>query len=536
MQYKRFGVMLDCSRNAVLKVSQVKKMIDELVKLGYNTLELYTEDTYEIEDEPYFGYMRGRYTGAEIREIDVYAQEKGVELIPCIQTLAHLEGIFKHPAYASVRDTANILLIDEEKTYALIEKMFQSIAQNFTSRLVNIGMDEAHMVGLGRYLDKHGYQNRFELLSRHLQKVLAIAEKYGFKPHMWSDMFFRLANGGNYYVGETFEMPQEVIDSVPNGVDLVYWDYYHTKKADYDCNLAAHKKIGKPTWFAGGAWSWDGFAPHNRFSMETMRPAMESVREHGVENVLITMWGDNGGECSFFSLLPALYAIRQYADGNFDEAKIAEQFEKIFEVPFYDFMALDLPNQALQPDDENFLYQHRNPCKSLLYSDPFMGIKDKAYEKQGEIDWADYAATLARVGKKTKKYGYLFKTMQALCKTLVYKAGLGLKIRKAYKAKDRALLREAASDCGKAVVKLAAFQKCFYELWVKENKAFGWEIQDARLGGLRSRLLTCQKRLNAYMLGSLGKIEELEAELLPTWEGDTVSLNNYALNISWNNL
>ena len=47
--YKHFGVMLDCSRNAVLKTSTVKKWIDALQKMGYNTLELYTEDTFEVE-------------------------------------------------------------------------------------------------------------------------------------------------------------------------------------------------------------------------------------------------------------------------------------------------------------------------------------------------------------------------------------------------------------------------------------------------------------------------------------------------------
>ena len=58
--YQRFGAMLDCSRGAVLKVPTVKKLIDALQKMGYNALELYTEDTFEVEGEPYFGYLRGR--------------------------------------------------------------------------------------------------------------------------------------------------------------------------------------------------------------------------------------------------------------------------------------------------------------------------------------------------------------------------------------------------------------------------------------------------------------------------------------------
>ena len=87
--YEHFGVMLDMSRNAVMKVSRVKQMMDYLAKMGYNTLSLYCEDTYEIKSQPYFGYMRGSYTGMEIKEIDAYAKSKGIELVPCVQTLAH---------------------------------------------------------------------------------------------------------------------------------------------------------------------------------------------------------------------------------------------------------------------------------------------------------------------------------------------------------------------------------------------------------------------------------------------------------------
>ncbi len=74
MDHKHFGVMLDCSRNAVPKVSALKKFMDALQKMGYNTLELYGEDTYEVEGEPYLGYMRGRYSASEIKELDAYAQ------------------------------------------------------------------------------------------------------------------------------------------------------------------------------------------------------------------------------------------------------------------------------------------------------------------------------------------------------------------------------------------------------------------------------------------------------------------------------
>ena len=45
--------MLDMSRNAVMHVPALKNFIITLSDMGYNTLLLYTEDTYEIPGEPY---------------------------------------------------------------------------------------------------------------------------------------------------------------------------------------------------------------------------------------------------------------------------------------------------------------------------------------------------------------------------------------------------------------------------------------------------------------------------------------------------
>ena len=62
MEFKRLGIMLDMSRNAVMHVRALKEYISTLSDMGYNTLLLYTEDTYEIPGEPYFGHFRGRYS------------------------------------------------------------------------------------------------------------------------------------------------------------------------------------------------------------------------------------------------------------------------------------------------------------------------------------------------------------------------------------------------------------------------------------------------------------------------------------------
>ena len=113
MEKQYFGVMLDMSRNAVMKPEQVKKFAKIISGFGYNMIQLYTEDTYEVEGEPYFGYMRGRYTQAEIRDIVEYCETIGVEIVPCIQTLAHLNQIFRwRSVYYQINDCEDILLVE----------------------------------------------------------------------------------------------------------------------------------------------------------------------------------------------------------------------------------------------------------------------------------------------------------------------------------------------------------------------------------------------------------------------------------------
>ncbi|MDY2879776.1 MAG: hypothetical protein SOT34_02390, partial [Candidatus Borkfalkiaceae bacterium] len=122
------GIMIDCARNAVIRAEQAKKMIVVCALLGYNYFELYVEDCFEVDDEPCFGYMRGRFTKAELKDLDEFAALFGIELVPCIQTLAHLARIFFHwKEYTmKIQDKGDVLLVGEERTYRLIENMIRT--------------------------------------------------------------------------------------------------------------------------------------------------------------------------------------------------------------------------------------------------------------------------------------------------------------------------------------------------------------------------------------------------------------------------
>ncbi len=543
MDYKYFGVMICCSANGVVRVDRVKRLIDYLSMMDYNLLEICIDDIYKIEDEPYFGYLRGGYTKEELREMDEYAKSKGIKLVPCIQTLAHLTNLVKLPKYWDIVDVNDILLIDEPKTYELIEKMFKSLRNSLSTDVINIGMDEAHMVGLGKYLDKHGYKNRSELLLKHLEKVIDIAKKYGFKAHMWSDMFFRLANGGAYY-GEDVEISEAVAKKVPLNVELCYWDYgeicagdwknYDLEKQEriYAKMFSEHKKFNREIWFAGGVWNWNGFTPQNKMAQTLMKPAFKQVIKNQVKNVLVTIWGDDGNDCSYFESLPTLYALREYSKGNFDEESIKNGFKEIFNYSFDDFMLLDIPNfNSGNPEG----LKRESATKTLLYNDCFLGWKDNYIQKLQPIDFVKRSEILKNAEERVGEFKYIFECASALCYALDKKATLGVRTRKAYREKNITQLEKIIDDYSETAKRIDYFRIKFRELWFKEYKANGWEIQQYRLGGLVSRLLDCRDRLLDYLKGKIDCIEELEEEILP-YGDNALQHNAFCGLISVNNI
>ena len=516
------GLMIDMSRNAVMNPETLKKTYMPLMKkMGYNCLMLYTEDTYEVEGEPYFGYMRGRYTMAELRDLDECAASLGIELIPCIQTLAHLDAFVR---WKKVKfDVDNILLAEDERSYEFIENLIRSVRKCFRTNRIHIGMDEAWMLGRGNYLEAHGYTPKPEIMNRHLARVNEIVKKYGYEPMIWSDMFFRAFSPTNQYYFPKIEMPEQAKEGLPENVIPIYWDYYHMKESEYDDMLCNHEQISDKTWFAGGIWTWSGFLPRLTYSLESMRPAVDACRKHNVKGVIFTLWGDNGGECSRYSPLPDIYYLAQYARGNTDDEKIKKGFEKLIGIPFDDFMAMDKVVNGFKG-----YHEHGGAPKMALYNDYFNGVRDALLLPEYPETVRETAKKLHEIARSSRKWGYLFDSAAKLCDVIELKYDLGGRTRAAYKAGDKEELRRLATEVYPEVAhRVAVFAKAFEKQWYKENKTTGFDVQEIRLGGLIYRTDSCRRRLLDYVNGRIDRIEELDIDFIQL--DDTYRNDSYAI-------
>ena len=502
--FKTNGAMFDMSRNVVMNVKSVKLLFRKMALMGLNTFMLYTEDTYEVEGYPYFGHLRGRYSKDELKELDAYALKLGIELVPCIQTLGHLATHLQWADAGRYKDGNSTLLVGSDETYKLIDAMFKTITECFTSKRVHIGMDETFDLGTGAYLEKNGYKPRDEIYFEQMEKVKELAKKYDLKPMMWSDMIFRLA-GKNIKPYEDYhcdvEFTPEVIKKIPKGVQPVFWDYYHDSEKWYDINVKKHQTIFEEEMlFAGGIWLWSGFCPLYSVSFKNSIAGLEAVKKNNGKEVMATIWL-NGAESSLIMALTGLawYASFDYA-GGLDMENIKETFRITCNGNYDDIMLFEKIEQALEGIE--------TCSRAIFYSDPLLGIADKHLTLVK--DYYDETTKLLKNAKVNEIFKPATDLLVKISDLFSYKGDFGIRIKSAYDKKDKKELKKLLKECDIIIKKIIDVKNAHRASWYEYNKSFGWEVHDIRYGGVIARFETVKTVLKDYLDGKIEKIEELE--------------------------
>jgi len=507
---QRMGVMLDCSRNAVIRPDHVKRWMLQLALLGYNEFMLYTEDTYEVPGEPYFGYLRGRYTEEELRALDAYAAELDIELTACIQTLGHLEHLLKWSAYREIKDTSRVLMVDAERTYALLDAMLGVYARSYRSRRILIGMDETHDLGRGVYMDRHGYERGYDLFQRHLGRVLALCEKHGLKPMIWSDMYFRLGNANQDYYDPKTQIPDSVKSSIPGEVDLIYWDYYHEDQEFYEDWLQRHRDLGHPAIMASGVWTWGGlFWYWHEKTVKTVTPCLEACREQGVRDVIFTLWGDDGAFCELDSALAGLAYAAECAFHGKNGVQMDHLAARFLATLGVDYHAVCRASE-IQKDVMPAV---------LFWDDPLLGIywKNEALKNPGiwqqvERQYGRLQRSLAewKTMEEPVDFAHWHTVVGYLRKTIKLKSDL----ERAYSARDTRELERIEAKARKMPAELERCNQSFRRQWLRRNRPNGLETLQNRIGARKQRWIELAQRLRELREGTVENIPELE-EIAP---------------------
>ena len=515
-RFSHLGAMIDLSRNSVYTMKTMKRFLCQLALMGFNTAYLYMEDTYELPGYPYFGYRRGRYSVAEQKELDDFADAIGIELIPCIQTLAHLRTTIRWKYMEPMRDTVDNLMVGQEDTVKLVEAMIAHFSRTFRSRRIHLGMDEAVSLGTGRYLRHKGYRSHREIIMEHLETTCGLCKKYGLEPMIWDDMLFRDQTPLMRYYCDSDPITPEQKAQFPDNLSFVYWDYYHDTREEYERQLKRRGCV--KTLFAGGMWKWGGWTPNFTKSFHDAVLAAEACCAFGVQEIMVTLWGDDGDETPLATVLPglALYGLLRFGPAEASQTDAICRLLSDTPLATYEAMeALDLIPGMPEKNLESLL-----PHKLLLYGDMaselFMGSLTDDPQQLARHYWVlseKYAAMGDAIRDShlqniLNMYHHLACTIGARCEAAIA-------LHAGYRSKGPAALDEA-------VQKLTAFAGHAKQLhiatvpvWSRECKGQGMEIIDLRLGGLQGRCQALIQRLQLYRDGILNTLTELDEQELP---------------------
>lgn len=538
----QLGAMLDVSRNSVYTLPTMKKFLCQLALMGYTECYLYMEDTYELPGYPYFGYRRGRYSVQEQKELDDFAALVGIELIPCIQTLAHLRTAIRWKYMQPMRDTVDNLMVGQEETRELVEAMISHFSKTFRTRRIHLGMDEAVSLGTGRYRLYKGYRDHRDIIMEHLRLTCELCDKYGLKPLIWDDMLFRDHTPLMNYYSDSAPVTEEQRKEYPDNLCFVYWDYYHDTQEEYEQQIRRRGCLNMA--FAGGVWKWGGWAPNFTKSFQDSIAAVEACCKMGVKEVMVTLWGDDGDETPLATVLPGLALFGLLRFGTAFPGQTDAMCKLLSGTPLKTYEAME--RLDLIPDMPKSNLEALVPHKLLLYGDIASELflhsitndvpRLAAHYRGAAEDYSHAASEIPDVHLRA-----IMNMYAALAQVLSIRCEASEALHKGWAAKDHALLEQAAE-------RLTQLQQCAAQLheaavivWSQECKGQGLEIIDLRLGGLAARCRALCQRLELYKKGELATLTELDEPELPyqgtlAMDGHTPGRESYGEIVTANTL
>eukprot|EP00729_Bicosta_minor_P011596 gene11596-22205_t len=185
------GFMVDTGRR-FWPVPLLQWLMDAMVLNKMNVLHLHFSDfcRFAVESKLYpeltanltTGLQAGFYTQADVAAIVAYAAGRGIRVVPEVDLPGHARGLLPLEATWGLQfcdpgaaDRSQVYDDPGNKTFAVLSKLLTEIASLFPDKVMHVGSDETHTVGLCSLSNTAGLE----------RKVLKLMNKLGKRPMAW---------------------------------------------------------------------------------------------------------------------------------------------------------------------------------------------------------------------------------------------------------------------------------------------------------------------------------------------------------------
>ncbi|MDQ8209292.1 beta-N-acetylhexosaminidase [Coraliomargarita sp. SDUM461003] len=327
--FERRGLMLDISRNRVPTMSTLYHLVDALATLQYNELQLYTEHTFAYTEHETVWRNASPMTGAEIRALDIYCSERGIELVPNQNSFGHMERWLRHEAYKPLAECPDgfehpwsgwrefgSTLYPDSNSAKFMDTLYQELLPHFTSQQLHIGGDEPWELGKGRSAPRVQSEGKHRVYLEFMNQLFALTNKHGKTPQFWADIIM--------------ERP-DLVPELPKNVIPVIWGYEADSPFEKQCQTVLEAGFRDQFYVAPGAGNWNSFSGRLDVAEANIQLAAEQGRAHGARGLLLTAWGDNGHHQPWVTLYPSLVVAAAACHGQaLSEAELAATIDRVF--------------------------------------------------------------------------------------------------------------------------------------------------------------------------------------------------------------
>lgn len=303
--FARRGVMLDITRCRVPTPALLYDSIDLLAALRINELQLYCEHTFAFRDHETVWKDASPLNADEIQALGAYCADRGIDLVPNLNSFGHFERWLRHPQYKHLAECPDgfyhpslkahvdhgSVLAPGPQALAFIDSLYDELLPNFSSPYFNVGCDETWELGAGRSQQEVAARGRQTVYLDHLIGILECAKRHGRTPQFWADI--------------VLEDPA-TLDRLPQDCIPIVWGYSPTHP--YEEQTAHMARIGCPFYVAPGTSTWNSFSGRFPHAIGNLKLATATGSSANARGVLITNWGDNTHPQATAALFPPLAA------------------------------------------------------------------------------------------------------------------------------------------------------------------------------------------------------------------------------------
>jgi len=283
------GLMLDVSRGKVPTRKTLGDLVDLCSRLRINVLMLYVEHTFAFRRHPEIGSGASPLDAETILWLDAAAHDRGVELVPCLQSLGLSPSV--------------------PETYDLLGDLYDEFLPLFRSKRFNANCDEPFDLGTGRAAARAARRGRGAVFAEHVEKLRRLASRHGKRLMIWADF--------------AHQNPEH-IDSIQRDVVLLDWWY----EADFDADrIRTLRRQGFEVWACPGTSSWNCFFPRIDNAVRNVERWADAARRHGASGLLDTDWGDFG---HYNALGVSLHGYAWCAQQAWSGSLPAREFDRAF--------------------------------------------------------------------------------------------------------------------------------------------------------------------------------------------------------------